>query len=203
MKVLVLAPHPDDEALGCGGAIRQHADAGDTVHVVYLTDGELGAPGEDPAATAIQRKLDAARSCFELGVAHYSSLGYPDGGLEQVDFLDRHIRDLISVAEPDLIYAPHAAESHPDHAATGIAAITAVRGYYPVVAIRLYEVWTPLQKVDLCLDITAQAGIKRSAIRCHRTQLWSGFDTAILALNQYRGLMHGPGMLYAEAFGVL
>lgn len=196
MKVLVLAPHPDDEALGCGGAIRRHVLDGDEVHVVYLTAGELGCPGEDPEDTAQRRIADAEKCCAELGVAHATFFRYPDGKLAQSVDLPRHLGQLFEAAQPDLIYAPHHGESHPDHAAVGYLAEGCG---WPV---RLYEIWTPLHRVDLCLDITAVAGAKRSAIRCHKTQLWSGFDTAILALNQYRGLMHGPHMLYAEAFEV-
>lgn len=199
MKVLVLAPHPDDEALGCGGAIRKHVLDGDSVHVVYLTAGELGCPGEDPMETAQRRRADAEKCCAELGVQRASFFAYPDGGLSQSSELTGHLVQLFRELAPDLIYAPHPGESHPDHAVTGRIVWTEGANVAPV---RLYEIWTPLQKVDLCLDITAVAGAKRSAIRCHRTQLWSGFDTAVLALNQYRGIMHGPHMLYAEAFEV-
>ncbi len=199
MKVLVIAPHPDDEALGCGGAIRLHANAGDEVYALYLTSGELGSPGEDQTATAQRREDEARRAAGELGISGLRFWRLPDTRVSADEPCQNRLRLLLEDLCPDLIYAPHGGESHPDHRAAAdlTASVADAR------TVRTYEVWTPLAQFMAVVDITAVAGIKRSAIRCHQSQLWSGFDEAMLSLNHYRGLMHGPGMLYAEVFGML
>ena len=68
--VLALAPHPDDESLGCGGALALHRAAGDPVKVVFVTDGARGDErGEDPRdAYVALRRREAAEACAALGV---------------------------------------------------------------------------------------------------------------------------------------
>lgn len=159
LNVLVLAPHPDDDALGCGGAIRKHVLDGDRVHTIYLTSGELGCSGEDPAATAALREREAGESAQVLETYGHTFWRYPDGklALHEGELTERLVA-LYHDPAPDLIYAPH-----------------------PAV-------------------VTA----KRGATRAHRSQVSrNGFDEAILALNHYRGLMHGPNVMYAEAYRVM
>lgn len=201
-KVLVLAPHPDDDALGCGGAIRKHVLDGDLVATVYLTSGELGCSGEDPAAAAL-REREAGESAQVLETYGHTFWRYPDGklALHEGELTERLVA-LYHDPAPDLIYAPHPADGHPDHGTAGRVALA----FAGVVRapLRLYEVWTPLPFVDLCLDITEVVTAKRGAIRAHRSQVSrNGFDEAILALNHYRGLMHGPNVMYAEAYRVM
>lgn len=199
MKVLVIAAHPDDDALGAGGAIRLHADNGDRVHALYLTSGELGCPGEDPTTVAQRREAEARTAAGELGVAELTFWREEDSALQATDALRRRLGALAEEAGYDLIYVPHAGEGHPDHRAALYLAGAALDARI----VRTYEVWTPLTRFSTMVDITATAGVKRSAIRCHRSQISNGFAEAMLALNMYRGLMHGPGMLYAEVFGTL
>src|SRR5258706_2559089 len=78
MNVLVIAPHPDDEVIGCGGALCRHADRGDRVSVVFLTSGELGLkrlPREE--AWAI-REREATAAAAELGIAALDFWHGPD-----------------------------------------------------------------------------------------------------------------------------
>lgn len=202
MNIMVLAPHPDDDALGCGGAIRKHVLAGDQVQVVYVTSGELGCPGQDPMTTIRMREAEAGVCSQVLQTQRVDFLRFPDGELQRIPDLKSFLATFIEKAMPDLIYAPHPGEEHPDHAVVG--AIAADFGSR-LADVRLYEVWTPVQKVDYCIDITALATTKRNAIRAYASQVArNGFDEAMLALNHYRGMMHGPEgpVMYAEAFGV-
>src|SRR5262249_18052193 len=68
-RILVISPHPDDESIGCGGALRKHALRGDEVRVVFLTSGEKGGHGRPLEETARARELEAATAAAILGLA--------------------------------------------------------------------------------------------------------------------------------------
>lgn len=200
MNVLVIAPHPDDDALGCGGAIRKHVNDGDTVMVAYLTSGENGVAGENPELTALIREEEAGVCAQVLGIHRQIYLRFPDGGLSEAIQLPEALTQLLDVTQPDLVYAPHGGEGHPDHMTTGRLVRKIAGGRIPV---RFYEVWTPLPSPDVLVDITAVVSEKRGAIRAYASQASrNAFVEGILALNHYRGLLHGPNLMYAEAFGV-
>jgi len=59
-RVLVLSPHPDDEAIGCGGTLRRHVVEGSEVHVVFLTSGEKGGHGRPPEGLVPAKNAKAA-----------------------------------------------------------------------------------------------------------------------------------------------
>src|ERR1700681_4464758 len=104
-SALVLAPHYDDEVLGCGGLVAELAGAGAVVRVLYLTDGSGGA--EDVAerdAYGRQRREEAAKACEILGIAGCDHLGLPDGTLDQhVDAAEQGIRRALLTQRPDLL----------------------------------------------------------------------------------------------------
>lgn len=198
MKVMVLAPHPDDESLGCGGAIAKHTRDKDDMHVVYLCD------------CGPQRADEALNACRMLGVftgqVHF--LREPDGGALFSTALVK-LTSILSDFEPDIIYAPHPREAHKDHRVAYELARRAVEMLEPGPQVRLYEIWTPLEDPTLILDITPYVGTKMAALRCHVSQFRGSFenkmDEGILGLNHYRALVHHPnnaqgGILYAEAF---
>ena len=68
MKVLVIAPHPDDESIGCGGTVALHVQRGDTVNVVFLTSGELGLKQFPREKVWKIREAEADAACKVLGV---------------------------------------------------------------------------------------------------------------------------------------
>ena len=78
MNIMVIAPHPDDEAVGCGGTIRLHAERGDRVTAVFLTSGELGLPHLPPETACRIREDEAAVAAEVLGIAALSFLRWPD-----------------------------------------------------------------------------------------------------------------------------
>ncbi|MDP2431212.1 MAG: glycosyltransferase [Pseudomonadota bacterium] len=198
-RVLVVAPHFDDEVLGCGGALALHRAAGDAVRVLYLSDGaNSGAPGYGRERLMRLRRRESERALDHLGGGELRLLGLPDGGLAEVADLAERLRAEIADWNADLVYAPHPQESHPDHAAAGRAVLAAVGGR----ELRLYEVWTPLPKVDLVADIGPVLENKRAAIAEFHSQLaYFDYGHALLALNRHRGLALGRGE-YAEAFAL-
>src|SRR5438552_7167944 len=78
MNVLVVAPHPDDESIGCGGTICLHATRGDRVAAVFLTSGELGLKELAPEEAWRIRESEAQRAAEILGIAALTFLRCPD-----------------------------------------------------------------------------------------------------------------------------
>ncbi len=203
--VLVIAPHPDDEAIGCGGMICLHRRRRDRVNVVFLTSGERGVNGTPRKVAAVIREAEARRAARVLGIEEIDFLRLPDLRLaENVELAAASLRPILTRQRPSIVYLPHAAESHPDHGAALPAVRTALSGLPRRVArgaeLRTYEVWSPMSRYGWVEDITAVMARKLRAVRCHRSQLHSfRYDHAVRGLNLYRGVM-GAGSRYAEAF---
>ena len=202
-SVLVVAPHPDDEAIGCGGAICLHLERRQRVDVVFLTSGERGLRcSSDDDARAI-REAEALAASEVLGVNQVDFLRLPDLELsENIEAGAAALARLIEARPPRIIYLPHPAESHPDHAAS----VPIVGGALAKLKARqrpelwAYEVWSPMDRYDWIEDVTPVMPIKLRAIACYGSQLASlRYDEAVRALNHYRGLM-AAGSEYAEAF---
>ena len=202
-RILVLSPHPDDEAIGCGGTLASHAADGDDIHVIYLTSGEHGSTVLTPREAAYLREREAEAAAGVLGVAGLEFWREPDGALMATASLVRRVADVIRIFAPDYLYTTHIAESHSDHRAASRLAIGALRGLpRPWPVMRMFEVWTPLQRFDVVQDISSQMAAKMLAVRCYASQCANlRYDEASAALNRYRGAMHNEGGgEYAEAF---
>lgn len=202
MNVLVIAPHPDDEAIGCGGAVCLHAIRGDRVSVVFLTSGELGLKRLPCAEARRTREREAEAAAKVLGVADLVFLRLPDGQVgERADEAAVALRSVLEREAPQRIYLPHPLDAHPDHQAS-LAIVRHALGDVPTLrpVLMTYEVWTPLAKYDDGADITPVIRRKVRAIRCHRSQIEQfRFDGAALGLSRYRGAI-AWGCRFAEVF---
>ena len=201
MNVLVIAPHPDDEAIGCGGSIRLHADRGDRVTCAFLTSGELGIRGLPPADVWRVREAEAGRAAAVLGLADVALLRCPDGGLRDgVEAAADRLRDVLRRHDPQLVYLPHPHEWHPDHAAVPHIVRAALGGTGLRPRLLGYEVWSPMPAHDHVQDVTASMARKLAAIRCYPSQL-AAFDyaRAVRGLNRFRGVM-AARTRFAEVF---
>ena len=213
-RVMVLAPHMDDETGGCGGAIRKHALAGGEVTLVYLTDGRRGNPdlyrqGLSPqelaraeAAHVALRKEEAARAGRILGVKEILYLDARDAELEPTPAIVTALRNLLRERRPEVVYLPSFMDVHADHWATNrvlYAALTespAPGGF----VCRGYELWTPLL-ANRVLDITDVVEVKRQALEQFESQLAHvDYVRTLLGLNAYRSIYFQRGRGYAEAF---
>lgn len=199
MNVLVLAPHPDDETIGCGGTLRLHIQRGDRVAVVFLTSGELGLEHLPPHEARRIRETEAAAAAQILGLSALEFLRLPDWYLgENLPAARTALAPVLAREAPALIYAPHPAEWHPDHR----AAFALLAGTLPSTPpdIRCYEIWTPLAAHDEVEDITATMAAKLRAVRCYRSQLAAfRYDRATRGLAAYRGALAAKTR-YAEVF---
>jgi LmbE family N-acetylglucosaminyl deacetylase len=209
-KVLVLAPHPDDDIFGCGGALAKHVDQGDEIQIVYLCDGRSGTKR---ATTEIvreelkkTRRAEATAAAEILGIpaADLSFWGYRDGHLIANKTTTKALTQVIADFVPRTIYVPHPSDSHPDHEATATVLFKTLQAIGADLPSEIwsYEIWQPTFANRL-LDISATLAQKEAAITAHASQLkCRPYADAILGLNAYRGGMHGlPGP--AEAYLVL
>jgi LmbE family N-acetylglucosaminyl deacetylase len=199
VNVLVIAPHPDDEAIGCGGAILKHARGGDTVVAVFLTSGELGLKSLPEAEARARRESEAEAACASLGVGRHVFLRRQDWSLaEDVDGAAQALAPVLEAERPELVYVPHEGEAHPDHRAAAPILRAALDSQTPNTLA--YEIWSPLPTWHEVIDISDVMDAKLEAIRCYRSQLDQfRYDDAALGLGSYRGALAGR-CTYAEAF---
>jgi N-acetylglucosamine malate deacetylase 1 len=203
-RVLVIAPHPDDEAIGCGGAICLHRRRGDSVGVVFLTSGERGIDGVSPDDVQAIREAEAAEALEVLGVGRRDFLRLPDLGVaEKFALAAVRLRPILEAHAPSVIYLPHPDDGHVDHQAA-LPLVRAALADRPCQAVlpelRLYEIWSPMTAFDWPEDISAVFRQKLRAIRRYRSQLRRfRYDRAVQGLNRYRGCL-AAGCNYAEVF---
>lgn len=151
---LVIAAHPDDEALGCGGTIARWADGGVAVHLAFLADG-VGSRKKDQDAgdETLQQRRSAADTAAQLLGArsvHYDDL--PDNQLDTIPLLEitQRVEALIHRFRPDTVLTHHAGDLNVDHRRVHQAVMTACRPQrdHPVRTILCFEVassteWQP------------------------------------------------------------
>lgn len=204
-RVLVVAPHQDDECIGPGGAVARWTAAGATVGVLWMSSTDRGERiGAEALAALTVLGVDWHRG---LGISPYGLSGAP----EELRSTVAALREFA----PTTLLLPHADEDDRQHRLTGELGREAswLAAYdidpelgAPIPALRLvleYEVWTPLRRPSVYVDISATVDVKARAIDCYRSQNEIvAFSEAATALNRYRGLMSGVGA-YAEAYGVL
>ncbi len=204
-RVVVLAPHMDDEVLGCGGTIARHADAGARISFVFLTDGRYGAApgGAAPADLLAARRNEALAAARELGVTDLHFIAGTGNRLETDAASARQLRAILERLAPDAVYLPFALERHPDHRATANVLAAATSGTSLAFDCRAYEVWTPLVP-NRVVAIDGVLERKRTALRCYRSQLeHTDFEHVVLGLNAYRSsIVPGGACRHAEAFHV-
>lgn len=197
--VLVLAPHPDDEVFGCGGAIMRHVEQRIPVHVVIATDGAFGVSQESKSDYIQQRQLESILAAVKMGCGAPDFWSYPDRALCYGEKLVTEILTKIEKTGADLVYAPSIHEAHPDHRALAMAAIEAVRRSEDL-QLALYEIGQPIQP-NLLLDISDIATRKMEAMSCFTSQnAKQRYDLDIAALNRYRTYTLPAEVTAAEAY---
>jgi LmbE family N-acetylglucosaminyl deacetylase/glycosyltransferase involved in cell wall biosynthesis len=198
-RLLVLAPHPDDEVIGCGGLVALHLREGRKVHVVVATDGAQ-------AGDASQREAESRTALALLGDATIEFLGFPDRDLAGTHELDGRLAAILREWKPDLIAVPSPLEIHPDHVALSrafcdlIARDASLFADLAVARVAFYEVSAPLRPNAL-LDITSVADAKYAAIATHESQsAVRDYTSYARGLNAWRTMTLPPEVKFAEAY---
>jgi LmbE family N-acetylglucosaminyl deacetylase/glycosyltransferase involved in cell wall biosynthesis len=201
-RLLVLAPHPDDEVIGCGGLVALHLREGRSVRIVIVTDGS-------EAGDAPTREEESKRGLAILGDLSAEFLRLRDRHLaEESEALKNRLREILIDFKPDLIAVPSPVEIHPDHSALSRAFCELIQNddslfaSLAVARVAFYEVGYPIRPNTL-LDITAVAAKKYAAIASHASQLAQrDYVSYARGLNAYRAMTLSPGAHYAEAYWV-
>lgn len=200
-RVLILAPHPDDDVFGMGGTIKKMTSSGVSVTVAYFCDGASGTPDGVIDKKLIEERKNEAKSAGKiLGISEQVFFSYPDRKLAAGGASIRALLDLIERKNPDIIFLPSFLDNHPDHRIVNEILINSLSEKdLDDLPIWGYEVWTP-SYINRFSDITLYIKTKKEAIMAHESQIkCRPYDKAILGLNQYRGGMLGMGD-YAEGF---
>ena len=150
-QVLVVAPHPDDETLGCGGSLLRHRAHGDDVHWLIVTDmrEELGYTRERIA----EREEEIAGISAHYGLVGVHRLGLPATRLDAIP-LSEVIEAVAGVFErvaPDVAYVPFAGDVHSDHRAVAAASGACVK-WFRNPSIREILVYETLSETDFQID---------------------------------------------------
>jgi len=203
-RILVLAPHPDDEAIGLGGSLSAHLACGSAICVVYLTDGR-GPRSEDRSLVAKRRR--EARSVGEHFGFEQRFWDVADNHLQaDEESLDRLARTLEEIS-PTSVYVPSFFEHQRDHRAASLLLVGALEKLgWPPLHVLGYEVWDLIPFPNHVVD-TSEHFERKAAMLAHYATPHEHTD--FTALCRHRDALH-YGLLvdsgrrepegYAEAF---
>jgi len=199
-RVIVFAPHPDDEILGCGGTLALLAQRGCKIKVIVVTDGG-GAGWLGPGAVEA-RRLETMAALDVVGVADVEFMNEPDGNFQNSHAFEQKIIQVLNRFKPDWIFAPSVLDYHRDHVAISQALYSAWMESVGGVRLFQYEIWCPVPATCI-VDITTVLAQKKEAIEKYLIPLAQrNYMHANIGLSSYRGLyIDGEqGERYAEAF---
>ena len=220
-SVLVVAAHPDDEVLGCGGVLASHAAKGDSIHVLICAEGATSRDSlRDPKARKPQLaalKAAASRAASILGTETPSMLGLPDNRLDSLPLLDiiKSVEAVVEAVAPEIVYTHHAGDLNVDHRIVHQAVVTACRPLpgSPVRAIYAFETLSSTEwqtsgdrfQPQRWVDIKSFLPCKRRALEAYAAEMRPfpharSFD-AVEALARLRGA--SVGLEAAECFMVV
>lgn len=223
MRILIIAPHPNDEIIGAGGTIATSSDAGRHVSIAHLTSGEQGS-GRLPAnRLRPTRQAEAIRAAATVGVpaTQVRFLDLPDGGINPYDIVQfTAVLAMLRSERPDRLYLPHPHDGAFDHEAAfalcwRAAGMAGSRNFaecgepHWVPTVLGYEVWRPIAAPALLQDITPVVERKIAALECYHSQTpaakGAGQSSQVgpggTALSSWRGVTTTGG--FREAFDVL
>jgi LmbE family N-acetylglucosaminyl deacetylase len=217
-KVLVVAAHPDDELLGCGGTLIKLAKKNCKIFTLFFTDG-VSARGNKFSKKVNNRKNNALKSLKIMGVHSSKFLSYPDNGLDTVPLIKivREIEQIITKFKPDTILTHSNADLNIDHEIVSRAVVTASRPKpnFCVKNILLFETLSSTEwnfnlkkktfNPNYFIDITLTIKKKIKAAKAYKNEInsWPHPRSikGIKNLASYRG--QSVGLKYAEAFYLL
>jgi LmbE family N-acetylglucosaminyl deacetylase len=188
--IMVVAPHADDETLGCGGLIRAARRSGSAVLIEILTDGAGSHPGSvafPPPRLAAQRREEARRALVALGLAetavafHDQPDGYLGRDVKTTRDLQRRLTERMERGKVTAVFVTSPADPHPDHVAAFTLARQALTQSARKRALYTYPIWAWTEERELALgadavaayrlDITRDLEAKRRAVDCYASQL--------------------------------
>jgi N-acetylglucosamine malate deacetylase 1 len=216
-KVLVVAPHPDDETLGCGGTILRHRADGDEVHWLIVTAMTAETGFADDRRAAREREIDAVASVY--GFSSVIQLGLPTTRLDAMPLGDvvGHLASAITSCTPEIAYLPNPGDIHSDHTVTFEACASCLK-WTKAPSVSQTLIYETLSETDLSfagykgvfhansfVDISDHIDAKIDAMRIYASEMgefpFPRSEEALRAQAALRGAQ--SGFSAAEAFMVL
>ena len=216
-KILIIATHPDDETLGCGGTILKHKAVGDTVHWLIVTSIKEESGFAASVVEARQQEIKTVSSMY--GFDGVYDLDFSTMQLDDIPFakLIGIISDVVGQVEPDIVYLPFISDVHTDHQIAFKAAYSCTKSFrYPsikkiVMMETLSETeFAPSTKEDsfipnMFVDITRFIDHKIDIMKHYKNEIgqppFPRSERNIRALATFRGAT--AGCEYAESFMIL
>lgn len=221
-RVLVVAAHPDDEVLGCGGTILRHTSNADTVRILILAEGVTSRdPLRDKEKHSVelaQLHADSTEAAKRLGAESVRLCSFPDNRMDRLDLLDvvKEVEHEISAFQPNIVYTHHSGDVNIDHRITHDAVITACRPLpgNPVETLLFFEILSSTEwqipspgrifTPNWFVNIEEKFEGKLNALHCYASEMREfphprSYE-GVRSLASYRGTT--IGCKYAEAFSL-
>jgi len=201
-RILVLAPHMDDEMIGCAGLISHYQRLGARIVCVYLTDSAIDQTGIERLSCMATRMRETKAAGRALGIQQTYFLNQPDGRLRENPSLIEKLKAILEKEKPQLLLMPYPRDPHPDHRAIASLAAKAM----PIsgaggIAPYFFQLRAPIpmEEIDLVLDISDFLESKRVLLKGYRSQPQFIFDLS-LHLQSCQGVLLGRACRAAEVF---
>jgi len=205
-EVLVLAPHPDDEIIGCGGTLRRLIQAGARVTAVQATDGAASvALNHEPDARRRQVRLDEAQAVADaIGFADVEYWREPNGAFVPTEACAERLHALLGRLDPALILTPFVTDIHEEHLVLNrILASALERGGAGGAQVMGYEVWSLLPANAWC-DVTEVTRFQEALLWRYVTAMKvDDFVQFCEARNFHHACTHLKRNGFVEAFHVV
>jgi len=130
MNIVIIAPHPDDEVLGCGGTLLKHKENGDSIHIVYIT---FVKESDGYSSKRVASRLDEVKRIQAELQAEVFHLSYTPTSLTDQDVpeLVSSISDIFKEIKPEVVYLPNRSDAHSDHGVCFKAAFSCPNACHP------------------------------------------------------------------------
>jgi LmbE family N-acetylglucosaminyl deacetylase len=189
-RVLIVAPHPDDEAAGCAGTLLKHVASGDEVILAIATDGRQSKVNPDAHQMCRQRRSEAQQAACLLGIKRLEWIGLEEGAWRLPTLVEK-LSGVVRSHPPTIIYAPSRIDFHPEHRRVAHALAVCLAGITrdapDALRLRIYPIQVPLHDavINLVTDVStfhrqtdavmdayeSQVGSLR---RCNRPRRYNG-----------------------------
>ena len=219
MRVLVVAAHPDDEVLGCGGAISRHSDHGDQVHVLVLGEGVTSRSDNREEASSQELeilKTEARKAAAIMGVEKLTLRDLPDNRFDSLPLLDivKQVEIIRNEVRPEVVYTHHWGDLNIDHQLTCQAVMTAFRPHSGDIVREMFAFEVPSSTgwgypspdttfiPNHFVDVTTTIDRKIQAMLAYQSEVRPSphprSKEALRTLAEYRGSC--VGLEFGEAF---
>jgi len=219
MKTLIVAPHPDDELLGCGGILLRRVAGGGTVAWLLMTAITEGAGWSAERIQHRAAEIDRVRKGLQIAPHHLYALGFPTAELDQIpmNMLVGKISEVFAEFQPDEVLLPYPGDVHSDHRVIFEAASACTKWFRCPSVKRVLAYETPSEtdfgidprdtgfKPNVFVDITVQLKRKVELMKIYASEVgefpFPRSEEALRALAELRGSQ--AGYEAAESFSLL